>query len=90
MSDGKMEKATIRWKKIVEYLKIHDYIMNADVRNLCGVSAATVNRILANLFMDGILIKCQQNGHLAYKLSATNAQSHYMNISFRSTTISTS
>ncbi len=47
MSDGKMDKATLRWKKIEEYLKTHDYIMNADVRELCGVSAATANRILA-------------------------------------------
>lgn len=67
MSDGKMDKATIRWKKIVEYLKTHDYIMNADVRKLCGVSATPANRILAKLVMDGILIKCQQNGHCAYK-----------------------
>ena len=40
-SDGKMDKATLRWNKIQEYLKTHDYIMNADVRELCGVSAAT-------------------------------------------------
>ena len=46
MSDGKLDKDTLRWNKIQEYLKTHDYIMNADVRELCGVSAATANRIL--------------------------------------------
>ena len=46
MSDGKLDKATLRWNKIQKYLKTHDYIMNADVRELCGVSAATANRIL--------------------------------------------
>ena len=45
MSDGKIDKVTLRWHKIQEYLKTHDYIMNADVRELCGVSAATANRI---------------------------------------------
>ena len=69
MSDGKMDKATFRWKKIEEYLKTHDYIMNADVRELCGVSSATANRILSNLVMNGILIKCQRNGHWAYRLN---------------------
>ena len=37
MSDEKMDKATLRWNKIETYLKSHDYIMNADVRKLCGV-----------------------------------------------------
>lgn len=44
MSGGKIDKVTLRWNKIQEYLKTHDYIMNADVRELCGVSAATANR----------------------------------------------
>ena len=48
MSDVKIDTATLRWRKIKEYLKSHDYIMNADVRELCGVSAATANQILAN------------------------------------------
>ena len=53
MSDGKMDKAILRWNKIQEYLKTHDYIMNADVRELCGVSAATANRILVGLVHEG-------------------------------------
>lgn len=60
MSDGKMDKATIRWKKIEDFLKTHDYIMNADVRALCGVSAATANRILAKLVANEKLIKCRK------------------------------
>ena len=69
MSDGKMDKATLRWKKIEEYLKTHDYIMNADVRELFGVSAATANRILAELASDGILLKCRESGHWVYKFN---------------------
>ena len=67
MSDGKMDKATLRWKKIEEYLKIHDYIMNADVRELCGVSAATANRILASFIEVFKLKKYREGGHWAYK-----------------------
>lgn len=66
MSDGKMDKATLRWNKIQEYLKTHDYIMNADVRELCGVSAATANRILSGLIAIGKLSKYREGGHWAY------------------------
>lgn len=68
MSDGKLDKATFRWQKIEEFLKTHDYIMNADVRELCGVSAATANRVLAELVMTEKLVKCRSNGHWAYKI----------------------
>lgn len=69
MSDGKMDKATLRWKKIEEYLKTHDYIMNADVRALCGVSAATANRILAGLVTNNKLKKQRIKGHWIYHLN---------------------
>ena len=69
MSDGKVDKITLRWNKIQEYLKIHDYIMNADVRELCGVSVATANRILAGFVADGKLVKYPEGGHWAYILS---------------------
>ena len=69
MSDGKVDKITLRWNKIQEYLKIHDYIMNADVRELCGVSGATANRILAGFVADGKLVKYREGGHWAYILS---------------------
>ena len=68
MSDEKMDKATLRWKKIEEYLKTHDYIMNADVRELCGVSAATANRILYKLVKENILYKHKLFGHWVYKI----------------------
>lgn len=68
MSNGKMDKATLRWKKIEEYLKTHDYIMNADVRELCGVSAATANRILSNLVAKEKFYKSRKNGHWVYSI----------------------
>ena len=67
MSDGKMDKATLRWNTIQEYLKTHDYIMNADVRELCGVSAATANRILIKLVSIGKIKQYRINGHWSYK-----------------------
>ena len=69
MSDGKLDKATLRWNKIQKYLKTHDYIMNADVRELCGVSAATAHRILAGLVNEGKLYKTRANGHWVYQSS---------------------
>ena len=71
MSDGKINKVALRWKKIEEYLKTHDYIMNADVRELCEVSAATANRILSGLAKNGNLIRYREGGHWAYSLSSS-------------------
>lgn len=68
MSDGKMDKVTLRWNKIQEYLKTHDYTMNADVRELCGVSAATANRILTNLATKNKIKKYHENGHWIYRI----------------------
>ena len=64
----KIDKATLRWNKIQEYLQTHDYIMNADVRELCSVSAATANRILCRLVSERKLTKFFKNGHWTYKL----------------------
>ena len=72
MSDGKIDKATLRWHKIQEYLKTHDYIMNADVRELCGVSSATANRILARLLAEKKITKYQAHGHWKYKIFQWN------------------
>ena len=66
MSDEKMDKATQRWKKIEAYLKTHDYIMNADVRELCGVSSATANRILRECSEKKDLIRVRVGGKWAY------------------------
>ena len=67
MSDGPMDKATLRWKQIEKFLQTHEFIMNADVRALCEVSAATANRILAELATEGILVKFRKKSHWAYK-----------------------
>lgn len=68
MSGGTMNKAAMRWKQIEKFLETHPYIMNADVRNLCGVSAATANRILMRFVLEGKIIKFRKNGHWAYRL----------------------
>ena len=72
MSDRKIDKDDLRWNKIQEYLKTHDYIMNADVRKLCEVSAATANRILASLVEGDKLIRYREGGHWAYQLFSSN------------------
>lgn len=69
MSDGTMDKATLRWKQIEAYLETHDYIMNANVRELCGVSAATANRIFVELVTNKKLSKHYLHGHWKYKKS---------------------
>ena len=68
MSDGAMDKATVRGRQIEKFLETHEFIMNADVRALCGVSAATANRVLAGLTAERKLVKYSRNGHWAYKL----------------------
>lgn len=56
-----------RWKQIKQFLKINDIIQNADVCQLCGVSAATANRILAKFTAEGKLAKCRKGGHWVYQ-----------------------
>ena len=67
MSDGPMDKAAMRWRQIEKFLEIHPYIMNADVRDLCSVSAATANRILGRFVLDRKLIKCRERGQWIYR-----------------------
>ena len=69
MSDRKMDKKALRWQKIEQFLQTHAYIMNADVRELCGVSAATAHRILAGLVNEGKLYKTRANVHWVYQSS---------------------
>ena len=68
MRDGKKDKKALRWQKIEQFLQTHEYIMNADVRELCGVSAATANRILTNLVDMGDLIRIHTGGHWQYRV----------------------
>ena len=72
MSDEKSDKKTLRLQKIEQFLRTHEYIMNADVRDLCGVSAATANRILAGLTETGALKKYHINGYWKYKSAKNN------------------
>ena len=72
MSDEKTDKKTLRLKKIEQFLRTHEYIMNADVRELCGVSAATANRVLAGLTETGVLKKYHINGYWKYKSAKNN------------------
>lgn len=67
MSDAATGKAAARWSLIEGHLKTHPFIMNADVRALCGVSAATANRILAGLVEEGKLVKYCEGSHWAYR-----------------------
>ena len=68
MSDGKMDKEALRWRQIERFMETHDFIMNADVRLLCNVSAATANRILSGFSEEDKLVKYYEGGHWAYKL----------------------
>ena len=68
MSNESTDKASARWAMIQRYLKTHDFIMNADVRELCGVSSATANRILNGLAEDGKLKKYREGRYWAYQL----------------------
>ena len=68
VSDRKLDKATLRWNKIQAFLQTHDYIMDADVRELCDVSAATANRILGDLATNQKLEKIHMDGHWRYRL----------------------
>ena len=67
LSDGKSDRALLRRKKLEDYLLTHEYIMNADVQRLCGVSASTANRILSGLVKAGTLFRCRIGGHWGYK-----------------------
>lgn len=73
MGDGKPGKAALRWQKIEQFLQTHEYIMNADVCALCGVSPATANRILARLVEDGKLLKKRIAGHWGYDIVHHNS-----------------
>lgn len=65
--DRDMDKGELRWSKIQNFPKAHNYIMNADVRELCGVLAATsANQIPARLVEAGKLKKVYIRGHCKY------------------------
>ena len=63
---GQADKKSLRQRQIEAYLETHDFITNADVRKLCGVSASTANRILADLAARQKLKRIHIHGHWAY------------------------
>ena len=66
MRDVPKDKAAERRKQIEHLLERHDAIQNADVRQLCGVSAATSDCISAKLAAEGKLVKCLKDKHWIY------------------------
>ena len=68
MSDETIGLSENRRKQIEKFLETHPFVMNADVRELCGVSAATANRILAGCVADKKLEKYREGRHWAYRL----------------------
>lgn len=58
----------LRWYKIEGFLKKNDAIMNADVRQLFQVSAATANRILSKFTEEGRLQKIRMGKSWGYTL----------------------
>ena len=62
------DRRSMRWSKIQNYLKTHDFIMNSDVRELCDVSSATANRILNEFVEEGKLKKYHEGRYWAYTL----------------------
>mgnify|MGYP002672256343 FL=1 len=70
MSDAPIDKATTRWKQIEKFLETHEFIMNADVRRICNVSAATANRILVRLVLEKKLLKRNIKGCWVYIVEA--------------------
>lgn len=67
MSDTPKDKTSERWKQIERFLESHDIIQNADVCQLCNVSAVTANRILSGFVAEGRLAKCREGGHWGYR-----------------------
>ena len=68
MRDGTDNKEMTRWERIREFLLENESISNADVRALCGVSAATASRILSGLVQEGKLVRCRIGGHWGYRM----------------------
>ena len=63
MSDGEGRQGNAPREQAPGVFKNHDYIMNANIRELCGVSAATANRILVRLTAEKELAKFKKFGH---------------------------
>jgi Fic family protein len=62
-------KSEERWKAVHEYLQANEVICNENVRALLGVSAATANRVLAELVKEGNLRKIRNGRSWGYELT---------------------
>ena len=58
-----------RWYQIRRFLKKHETITNADVREMFGVSSATANRILAKMTEEGRIQKIRIGKSWGYTLT---------------------
>ncbi len=67
LSDASEDKVVWRRRLIGGHLKEFGKIQNMDVQSLCGVSAATANRILKQLVQDGLLEKSKEKGQWIYR-----------------------
>ena len=65
----KADKSDYRWSIISNFLDSNEYIMNADLRELLGISSATANRILSGFVNDGKLLKIRVGKTWAYSKS---------------------
>ena len=71
VQDGNAEKMSTeerRWYQIEHFLKRHETITNADVREMLGVSSATANRILAKMKDEGKIQKLRISKSWGYEL----------------------
>ena len=59
-------------KQCTDYADKIEYIMNADLRELLGISSATANRILSGFVNDGKLIKIRLGKTWAYAKNQYN------------------
>lgn len=66
--DSKKEsKDKMRLEKIIEFLKLNEYITNADVQKILGVSSATATRILSGYAKEGRIIRVRVGSSWMYK-----------------------
>ena len=59
-------KHDMRIKAIEKFFDTHDFIMNNDVCNICGVSSPTVTRLLNKLSKEGMLKRVRIGSHWGY------------------------
>lgn len=67
-SAASTNKGDQRWMQINSFLKTHETISNADVREMFAVSAATANRILIRLTNEGKLQKIRIGRSWGYRI----------------------